>query len=338
MISNNALLLYRRTLLLLIVTMAFMSSVHAAPIPVILDTDIGDDIDDTWALSFILCSPELDLKMVVTDSHNTAARAKIVAKFLESVSRDDIPIGIGSKQDDNIGPQAKWAEEYELTKYYSTIHQDGVQAMIDLIMSSKEKITLIVIGPCPNIQEAIKREPAIIDKVRVCAMSGSVKIGYGGVLSPDAEYNVRDNVPASQAMYGAGWDIAIAPLDTAGLVAIRGEKYLQLFHDPNPVIETLMMNYREWVKQGKHQIDPSVRSSTLFDVVAAYMAFSEELCVVDDLNLKVENKGYTVVDPKAKKVRAAVKWKDLGKFEDLVVQRLKKGVAYPFSKPEKAFQ
>jgi len=169
-------------------------------------------------------------------------------------------------------------------------------------------------------------------------MSGSIKVGYGGVPSPDAEYNVRDNIPASQAMYDAGWDIAIAPLDTAGLVSIRGEKYLQLFHDPTKIVETLMENYRIWVKEGKHQIDPSVRSSTLFDVVAAYLAFSEELCSVDDLHLKVDDKGYTVADAKAKKVRAAVNWKNLNQFEDLIVQRLKKGVAYPFQKPEKAFQ
>ncbi len=36
------------------------------PIPVILDTDIGADIDDTWALAILLRSSELDLKLVTT--------------------------------------------------------------------------------------------------------------------------------------------------------------------------------------------------------------------------------------------------------------------------------
>jgi inosine-uridine nucleoside N-ribohydrolase len=39
-------------------------------IPVILDTDIGGDIDDAWALALILKSPELDLKMLVTDTRS----------------------------------------------------------------------------------------------------------------------------------------------------------------------------------------------------------------------------------------------------------------------------
>ena len=50
--------------------------------PVILDTDIGDDIDDTWALGVLLKSPELDLKLVVTDYGKVNYRPRVVAKFL----------------------------------------------------------------------------------------------------------------------------------------------------------------------------------------------------------------------------------------------------------------
>ncbi len=48
---------------------AQLGTMHAhAAIPVILDTDIGDDIDDTWALGLLLKSPELDLKLAVGDN------------------------------------------------------------------------------------------------------------------------------------------------------------------------------------------------------------------------------------------------------------------------------
>ena len=41
------------------------------PVPVILDTDIGSDLDDTWALAMALKSPEIDLKLVtVTELKN----------------------------------------------------------------------------------------------------------------------------------------------------------------------------------------------------------------------------------------------------------------------------
>ncbi|MFH1265900.1 MAG: twin-arginine translocation signal domain-containing protein, partial [Planctomycetota bacterium] len=45
-------------------------------IPVILDTDIGGDIDDTWALVMLLKSPEFDVKLVTSDSGNDVYRAR----------------------------------------------------------------------------------------------------------------------------------------------------------------------------------------------------------------------------------------------------------------------
>ena len=50
--------------------------------PVIFDTDICDDIDDTWALALLLQSPEFDIKLITTAVRNTPSKAKVVAKFL----------------------------------------------------------------------------------------------------------------------------------------------------------------------------------------------------------------------------------------------------------------
>jgi len=44
-------------------------------IPVIFDTDIGSDIDDTWALAMLLRSPELHPILITTESRNTTYRA-----------------------------------------------------------------------------------------------------------------------------------------------------------------------------------------------------------------------------------------------------------------------
>ena len=53
-----------------------------SPAPVILDTDLGDDIDDTWALMMILGCPQIDLKLIVTASDDTDAKTRLVAKML----------------------------------------------------------------------------------------------------------------------------------------------------------------------------------------------------------------------------------------------------------------
>ena len=71
--------------------------------PVILDTDIGDDIDDTWALALLLRSPELDVKLVVGDYGKALYRARLIARFLTVAGRTDIPVGVGLNP---IGPAA----------------------------------------------------------------------------------------------------------------------------------------------------------------------------------------------------------------------------------------
>ncbi|MHC4534356.1 MAG: hypothetical protein ACYS6K_10420, partial [Planctomycetota bacterium] len=63
------------------------SSPRSGKIPIIFDTDICDDIDDTWALAMLLQSTEFDVKLITTAVRNTPSKAKVVAKFLQTVGR-----------------------------------------------------------------------------------------------------------------------------------------------------------------------------------------------------------------------------------------------------------
>ena len=149
------------------------------PIPVILDTDIGSDIDDTWALAMLLRSPELDLKLVLTDTGNTTYRAQVAAKVLQAAGRTDIPIGIGLHTYDETGAQEPWVAGYTLDAYPGPIHTDGVAALIKTIMSNPEPVTLICIGPVPNPRTQVTcsaqiRSPCIWRSPRNCWKSKSL--------------------------------------------------------------------------------------------------------------------------------------------------------------------
>lgn len=288
-------------------------------IPVILDTDIGTDIDDAWALAMMLKSPELDVKLVVTDTGNTTYRAKIVAKMLEVGGRTDVPIGIGIHLSDKTGGQENWVEKYDLSSYPGTIHEDGVDALIQTIMDSPEPITLICIGPVPNIGTALEREPKIVENARFVGMHGSVRRGYGESEKIAAEYNVVSHVPSCQKALSADWDITITPVDTCGIVHLSGEKYRSVYECNDPLVRALIENYRVWAK---YSPESERQSSTLFDTVAIYLAFSEELLVMEKLGIRVTDDGYTAIDENAKVINCAMEWKDLAAFEDLLVKRL----------------
>lgn len=296
-----------------------MSAEAQKRIPVILDTDIGGDIDDTWALAMMLRSPELDVKLVTTDTGNTTYRAKIVAKMLEIAGRTDVPVGVGLHLDDNTGGQEPWVRDYDLSSYPGTVAEDGVGVLIDAIMSAPEPVTLVCIGPVPNIAAALEREPRIAERARFVGMHGSVRKGYRGGREISAEYNVAKYPKECQKVFTAPWDMTITPLDTCGLVVLEGEKYRAVRDCEDPVTRAVIENYRFWA-QGREEAES--RSSVLFDTVAIYLCFSEELLVMEKLGIRVSDDGYTLIDAKAKLVNCAMEWRSLPAFEDLLVQRL----------------
>ena len=293
-------------------------------LPVILATDIGDDIDDTWALGLLLKCPELDVKLVVGDYGKAQYRARLLAKFLQVARRTDIPVGVGLDiEPRGNGPQQAWVKDYDLKSYPGKVHADGVQAMVDTIMQSTEPVTLIAVGPPPMVAAALAREPRIAQRARFVGMHGSVRVGYGGSTNIAAEWNVKAAPKACQQAFTAPWEMTITPLDTCGLVDLKGERYRRMLDSRDPIAVAIIENYRYWSKHDNAKNDVAERqSSTLFDTVAVYLAFRQDLCRMERLGIRVTDQGFTVIDDQAKPVNCATAWKNLDAFRDFLVYRL----------------
>ncbi len=304
---------------------------HQAHTPVILSTDIGDDIDDTWALALLLRSPELDLRLVVTDYGDTVYRARIVARLLEVAGRTDVPIGVGVRQWEKEGPQVDWIREYPLARFPGRVRDDGVQALVDTVMASPEPMTLIAIAPPPTLQAALEREPRIASRLRLVGMFGSLREGYAAGSGPEPEWNVRADVKAARALLSAHWrDTLLTPLDTCGRVVLDGERYARLRAAKDPLLQAVLENYRLWcprVDSCAREGEPDKRSSTLFDTVAVYLAFAHDLVTLERLGVRVADDGMTVPDPAAPPLTWAASWKRLDRFRDLLVERLTRAPA-----------
>jgi len=293
---------------------------RAAAVPVILDTDLGDDIDDTWALCMMLGAPQIDLKLIVTASDDTPTKTRLAAKILERVGRTEIPIGTGKKTGDAKIHQVAWLGEYALDGYRGVVHEDGVQALINTIHASETPVVLCVIGPQTNIAEALKRDSSIAEHARIVAMAGSVHIGYGGKKERDPEYNVVKDVAAARAVFAAAWDITYAPLDTCGTFILKGDAYRQVAESKHPRAIAVMENYAQWSNR-KHY--PADQSSVLFDTLAAYLTFDSVCLGMETVKLSIDDKGRSVPDETAgRPVHCALAWKDEAAFAKLLIQCL----------------
>jgi inosine-uridine nucleoside N-ribohydrolase len=301
------------------------ASAPAARIPVILETDIGDDIDDTWALVMLLKSPQFDLKLVTTTCGKSEYRAKLIARLLTVAGRTDVPVGLGAGGAKGSGKQQPWVQEYKLSDYAGKVYQDGVTAMIDTIMASAEPITVIELGPAHTLAAALDKNPAIAAKANLVGMLGSLRKGSRGEPKPVAEYNVQTNVAAAKKVLAAPWrSVAITPLDTCGLVDLPEAQFPSLRDSASkdPLVEALLENYRIW--SGKKSLAELKRSSILFDTAAIYLAdpAGRALMELESLNVAVTAAGMTVVDPAGAKMTVATGWKDLEGYRNYLLKAL----------------
>lgn len=293
-------------------------------IPVILDTDIGVDIDDTWALGLLLKCPEIDVKLITTASDDTTVKARLVAKFLEIAGRTDIPIGIGPSENRRKGKQYRWIEDYELSHYPGSVHENGIEVLCSTIMDSPDPVTLIAIGPLGTVAGALKMNPKITENARFVGMHGSVRIGYLDSSTPHPEYNVMRDVQACRDVFQAPWEKTITPLDTCGNIVLSGEHFERIMNCDNTIVKLIKENFEIWAKKNRvtKLITEEKKSSILFDTVAIYLGFSEELLNIEELIIEVDDKGVTKISEKGNNIRCATSWKDVQAFKDLIVNRL----------------
>jgi len=111
----------------------------------------------------------------------------------------------------------------------------------------------------------------------------------------------------------------LTPLDTCGLVKIAGTRFKSVQESKDPLVQALTENYRIWAKK-----DTLSESSILFDTVAVYLGYPgpKSLLQLEPLTISVDNKGFTMIDPKGIPMAVATSWKSLEGYEDWLVNLL----------------
>ena len=256
---------------------------------VIIDTDIGDDIDDAFAVALALQSPELKILGITTEYGDTELRARLLDRYLAAAGRKDIPVAAGvATPHDNVFTQAAYAEREPDRK-----HEDGVRFLLQEIRKHPGEITIIAIGPERNLAAAIREDAATFRKVkRVVLMGGSIARGYDGEHGerhpPDAEWNINRDPQSAQALLASGVPLFYMPLDSTQ-IHLEGPERERIFAFGSALTDQLTLLYHQWVGHtGNHSPSP-----TLFDPVAVTYAIRPDLCPARPIRIEVDDKGFT---------------------------------------------
>ncbi len=262
----------------------------APPEKVIIDTDIGDDIDDAFAVALALRSPELQILGITTTFGDTETRAKLLDRFLAEAGRPEIPVAAGAP----TPPKSNFTQRrYAVNnRYAKPSHPDAVTFLLDQIRHNPSEVTLIAIGPLMNVGAAIDKDADTFRKLkRVIIMGGSIKRGYGDVgfgtpTPPQPEWNILNDIPSAQRLFAAGVRLYVMPLDSTQL-KLDEVKRAFLFNQGTPITDALTLLYHQWGQE----------TPTLFDPMTIAFLVSPSLCPVQPMHIRVDELGFTRLDP-----------------------------------------
>ncbi|RLP80208.1 nucleoside hydrolase [Mycetocola lacteus] len=193
-----------------------MTSLHH----VILDTDIGSDVDDALALSQLLGTSNVTLLGVTTVYGDTLLRGRL-ARRLAGMAGRDIPVYSGLRE--TMSGREVWWPGHEGSLHPNlereSVHEgEAIRFLVDTVTARPGEIDVIAIGPLTNIAAAIQAHPDFASSVRHLWIMG------GAFTSTEPEHNFRSDITATNIVFGAGIPTTVTGLEVTRKIEIRADQ------------------------------------------------------------------------------------------------------------------
>jgi inosine-uridine nucleoside N-ribohydrolase len=271
------------------------------PEKIIIDTDIGDDIDDAFAVALAVRSPEFNILGITTAYGDTEVRARILDRMLAEAGRQDIPVAIGVPTAVMYPTSTLSQRRYgEGGHFARTAHHQAVQFILEQISRYPGQITLVTIATLPNIGALIDQDAATFRKLkRVVMMGGSIgplKPDYGNAPSqgPIAEWNILMDVSAAQKLFNSGVPLYVMPLDATFHLKLDDVRRNAISANGAALTDAWTLLYHQWSMNDAGGIGLGI--PVLHDALPLVYLLSPALCVVQSMHIRIDEKGFTRVE------------------------------------------
>ena len=265
---------------------------------IIIDTDIGDDIDDAFALGLALSSPEFEILGVSASFGDTVTRAKMLDRMLGELGHNDMPVAMGTPVNVNLNAftQRRYAEGGQFAR---ASHPASADFILEQARKYPGQVTLVAVGPLPNVGAAIDKDLASFRKLkRVVIMGGSIRTmidpyGVTAPIAPHPEWNTKNDIASTQKLLASGVPVSVLPLDSTANLKMHEVARTALFAHGSMLTNILAGLYYEW--------SAATRSPTpvLFDPMTLASMLDPSLCPLTPMHLTVDEAGNTKETPGA---------------------------------------
>lgn len=242
---------------------------------ILIDTDIGGDVDDALALALALNSPELEIVGITNVYLANEWRANVTRNMLKVYGREDIPVCTGAEK-----PLIGWWDESRIPNssvdFAGIAGKEKLCACDFIIQMAKEHENLIVvaIGPLTNVALAIAKEPAIVNRIRIVMMGGEIDKAH-------PEWNIVCDPEAARIVFESGVQIQMVGLDVTNRCRFTREDVDRIKQTGNPRTDLLGEMMELFIKNfGYLPIlhDPLAMSVLLWDDL---LVFAEKKILVE---------------------------------------------------------
>ncbi len=239
---------------------------------VILDTDMFNEIDDQFALTYLIKSLDVFELEAIT-----------IAPFSKSGYANTMTIEEGTEKSyettlkllDMLGKEEYKAIVYKgATKYlYENDESNKAVEKIIEIANKNDKTTILAIGAITNIALAIRKAPDIISKIKV------VWLGGNSFLTKDnSEFNFRQDIKAVQTVFESKVELVVIPCRNVAsnltTTIYELEHYLPKDNELNKYLYDIFIKCKKnFMKEPKDEIGSS---KTLWDLSAIAYEINKE--------------------------------------------------------------
>jgi purine nucleosidase len=253
--------------------------------PVLLDTDIGSDIDDAVALAYLLKQSRCELVGITTVTGDPDVRATLASAICRAAGRPDIPIHVGTEQPLFVPPRQKSVQQAEaLTADWPhrnfTKENTAIKFLRDTIRSQPGELTLLTIGPLTNIALLFMLDPELPAMLKQLVMMGgrfNTRGRDGGML----EWNILCDPHAAAKVFAAPVPRLVAVgLDVTLQCRMDADECRRRFAAAGGPLAPTAAMAEVWFRDA-----PAI---TFHDPLAAALIFQPALCTTDDAHIKVE--------------------------------------------------
>ncbi|HEY8390375.1 MAG TPA: nucleoside hydrolase [Clostridia bacterium] len=292
---------------------------------IIIDTDIGDDIDDAFALAVALALPEYEILGITSVYRNVNMRSKIAKAELDYYGHGDIKVYCGEdypiKEPLKMFPFERKGEDGKviITHYQENMagYNYEEKSAIDFLLESAKKhpneIVLFAIGPLTNLARAYQQDSETFKKFKKIVI-------MGGIINQSfAEWNIKCDPEAADIVLKSGVDIQMVGLDITRKCVLKDETLKQILSFESKGNKLLASMMKIWIKNNnKNPIlhDPL----TIASFVRPFCEFSKHKV---EVILDGDKRGYTVESQNGNEILYAENV-DNNAFEQFILDTLKK--------------